>query len=183
MSTETETISKTNMKWYVVRTQNLREKSVAEKIIKEGEKGELIGKIGQVLVPLEKSFYLKDNKKVIRETVVFPGYIFMETNSIGQLKYFLKGVKGTSGFLTDRKGEVESLTELEINRMIGKQKESMDVKVDLFVVGEEVTITEGPFSTMKATIESIKDQKVTLAVSIFGRKTPLTLELHQINKK
>ena len=69
------------MKWYVVRTQNQREKSVSEKIIKEGERGELIGKVGQVLVPLEKTFYLKDNKKVQRETVLFPGYIFMETNN------------------------------------------------------------------------------------------------------
>ncbi len=174
----------TNMKWYVVRTQNQREKSVSEKIIREGEKGELIGKVGQVLVPLEKTFYLKDNKKVHRETVLFPGYIFMETNSLGELKYYLKGLKGTSGFLTGRNGEIESLTETEINRMIGKHKESMDKKVnDTFIIGEEVVIIDGPFSTMKATIESITDKKVTLAVSIFGRKTPLTLELHQIDKK
>jgi len=51
-----------------------------------------------------------------------------------------------------------------------------------FIVGEEVMINEGPFTTMKATVEKVEDQKVTLAVSIFGRKTPLTLDLHQIDK-
>ena len=51
-----------------------------------------------------------------------------------------------------------------------------------YIVGEEVMINEGPFTTMKATVEKIEDQKVTLAVSIFGRKTPLTLDLHQIDK-
>lgn len=180
----TEVINKTDMKWYVVRTQGNREKSVAEKINKEGETGDLVGKIGQVLVPLEKSVYLKNNKKVEKETIMFPGYIFMETNSLGELKYFLKGVKGATGFLAERNGDIQSLTEAEVNKMIGKQTESMNKKIDnIFTVGEEVTINEGPFATMKATIEKIEDQKVILAVSIFGRKTPLTLEMHQIDKK
>jgi len=172
------------MNFYVVRTQGNREKSVAEKIKKEGENGDLIGKIGQVLVPLEKSMFLKNNKKVEKETIMFPGYIFMETNSLGELKYFLKGVKGATGFLAERNGDIQSLTEAEVNKMIGKQIESMNKKIDnIFTVGEEVTINEGPFATMKATIEKIEDQKVILAVSIFGRKTPLTLEMHQIDKK
>ncbi len=180
----TEVINKTDMKWYVVRTQGNREKSVAEKINKEGENGDLIGKIGQVLVPLEKSMFLKNNKKVEKETIMFPGYIFMETNSLGELKYFLKGVKGATGFLAERNGDIQSLTESEVNKMIGKQTESMNKKIDnIFTVGEEVTINEGPFATMKATIDKIEDQKVVLAVSIFGRKTPLTLEMHQIDKK
>jgi len=180
----TEVINKTDMKWYVVRTQGNREKSVAEKINKEGENGDLIGKIGQVLVPLEKSMFLKNNKKVEKETIMFPGYIFMETNSLGELKYFLKGVKGATGFLAERNGDIQSLTETEVNKMIGKQTESMNKKIDnIFTVGEEVTINEGPFATMKATIDKIEDQKVILVVSIFGRKTPLTLEMHQIDKK
>ena len=180
----TEVINKTDMKWYVVRTQGNREKSVAEKITKEGQTGDLIGKIGQVLVPLEKSIFLKNNKKVEKETIMFPGYIFMETNSLGELKYFLKGVKGATGFLAERNGDIQSLTESEVNKMIGKQTESMNKKIEnIFVVGEEVTINEGPFATMKATIDKIEDQKVVLAVSIFGRKTPLTLEMHQIDKK
>ena len=77
MSTITE--SKTTMKWYVVRAQANREKSVAERLIKESEKGDLQGKLGQVIVPMEKSFFLKNGKKVMREKVMFPGYVFVET--------------------------------------------------------------------------------------------------------
>lgn len=172
-----------DMLWYCVRTQNNREKSVAERITKEAEKGELIGKVGQVIVPLEKIVYLKEGKKVQKDKIMLPGYIFMETNSLGELKYFLKGVKGTSGFLSERNGEIRSLTELEVNKMIGRHTESMTKESTItFIVGEEVMINEGPFTSMRATIEKIEDHKVTLAVSIFGRKTPLTLESHQIDK-
>ena len=171
------------MSWYVVKTQGNREKSVGERLTKEAEKGDLIGKVGQVIVPLEKIVYLKDGKKVQKEKIMLPGYIFMETNSLGELKYFLKSVKGVAGFLTERNGEIKSLTETEVNRMIGRHTESMTKESTItFNIGEEVMINEGPFSSMKATIEKIEDHKVTLAVSIFGRKTPLTLESHQIDK-
>lgn len=171
------------MSWYVVKTQGNREKSVGERLTKEAEKGDLIGKVGQVIVPLEKIVYLKDGKKVQKDKIMLPGYIFMETNSLGELKYFLKSVKGVAGFLTERNGDIKSLTENEVNRMIGRHTESMNKETTItFIVGEEVMINEGPFTSMKATIEKIEDQKVTLAVSIFGRKTPLTLDLHQIDK-
>ena len=71
------TIEKTDMKYYAVRTQNQREKSVAERIIKEGERGTLIDKIGKVLVPLEKVIFVKDGKKIQKEKIMLPGYIFI----------------------------------------------------------------------------------------------------------
>jgi transcriptional antiterminator NusG len=176
-------IVKTDMKWYVVRTQNQREKSVAERIQKEAEKGTLIGKVGQVIIPIEKVITVKSGKKIQKEKVMLPGYIFLETNAVGELKYFLKSVKGTSGFLTERNGDIKSLSEAEVNKMTGRNKEVPVESLLSFEVDEEVIINDGPFSTMKATIDKIEDQKVTLSVSIFGRKTPLTLDIHQIDKK
>jgi hypothetical protein len=80
----------------VVCSHKTRErKSVSEKIIKEGEIGELLVKVGQV--PLEKTFYLKIIK-VQRETILFPGYIFMQTSSLGELKYYLKVLYGKQDF-------------------------------------------------------------------------------------
>ena len=182
-NTNMEATKNTNMKWYIVKTAYNREKSTAEKIKKEGEIGTLIGKVGRIVVPLEKSFYLKDNKKVSRETVTIPGYVFAETNSIGDMKYFITGLKGASGFLTSRLGTIESLTEAEVNRMIGKQEENFSKKEEEYSIGEEISIIDGPFSSMRAAIEKIEDQKVTLSVSIFGRKTPLVLDINQISKK
>jgi transcriptional antiterminator NusG len=178
-----EVAEKITMKWYIVRSQSNREKNVAERITNESLKGDLMGKVGRVLVPTENTFYLKNNKKVKREKVLYPGYIFVETNAIGELKYFLKGMNGASGFLTNRSGEILPLSESEINRMIGQQ-ELASVEVETpFVVGEEVKIIDGPFSSMLGKIESINEQKVKLNVTIFGRITPLDLNISQIDKK
>ena len=172
------------MKWYIVGAQSSREKSVSERIIKDGEMGELVGKIGQVIVPTEKSFHLKDGKKFQREKVLFPGYIFVETNSPTELKYHLKGVNGAHGFLTNRAGDVESLTQAEVNRMLGVQKqkeESIEMGTN-FLTGESVKVLHGPFAEFIGTIESVKEQKVKVEVMIFGRKNLIELALTQIEK-
>lgn len=172
------------MQWYIVRAQSNRERSVSEKIIKDGEKGDLIGKIGKVIVPTEKSFHLKNGKKVQREKVMYPGYIFVETNAVGELKYYLKGVNGASGFLTSRGGVIQSLTQTEVDRMLGVQKEKEEVAelFNHFIIGESVKILDGPFSGFTGTVESIKEQKVKVEVMIFGRKNLVELSSLQIEK-
>lgn len=179
-----ETIEKvTSMKWYIVRAQSNRERSVSEKLLKEAEKGDLMGKVGRVVVPMEKSFFLKNGKKVLREKVLYPGYIFVETNAVGELKYFVRGCNGATGFLTNRTGEVVPLPKSEVDRMLGQQEESKEIEISTtYIIGEEVKILDGPFSSMIGTIESLSGQKVTLVVSIFGRKNPLVLDLTQIDK-
>jgi transcription antitermination factor NusG len=77
--------------------QNQREKSVSEKIIKEGEIGELVGKSRTSSCSFRKDILSKDNKSTKRNNM-FPGYIFMQTSSLGELKYYLKGNISTSGF-------------------------------------------------------------------------------------
>jgi transcriptional antiterminator NusG len=172
------------MQWYIVRAQSNRERSVSEKIIKDGEKGDLIGKIGRVIVPTEKSFHLKNGKKVQREKVMYPGYIFVETNAVGELKYYLKGVNGASGFLTSRGGVIQSLTQTEVDRMLGVQKEKEEVAelFNHFIIGESVKVLDGPFSGFTGTVESIKEQKVKVEVMIFGRKNLVELSSLQIEK-
>ncbi len=179
-----DTIEKVStMKWYIVRAQSNKERNVAERITNESLKGDLMGKVGRVLVPTENTFYMKNSKKVKREKVLYPGYIFVETNAIGELKYFLKGMNGASGFLTNRAGEILPLSENEINRMIGQQEEAKIEVETPFIIGEEVKIIDGPFSSMVGKIEAINEQKIKLNVSIFGRITPLELNITQIDKK
>ena len=176
--------AKTN--WYVVRAQSNRERSVAEKLQKESEVGDLMGKLDRVIVPTDISYYLKNGKKVKREVVKFPGYIFVQTNAIGELKYFLKGLNGASGFLTNRSGDIVPLSQTEVNRMIGDHEASKNVtEEDLqkFVVGEEVSILDGPFNGFNGKIESITDKKAKVEVSIFGRVNLIELDLLQIDKK
>jgi transcriptional antiterminator NusG len=182
MSTVIENVNV--MSWYIVRAQSNRERSVSERIIKEGEKGELIGKIGNVIVPTEKSVHLKNGKKVQREKVMFPGYIFVETNAPGELKYFLKAVNGATGFLTNRAGQIQSLTQGEVDRMLGvqKEKEQASESTNQFITGEEVKILDGPFSGFIGTVESYRDQKIKVEVMIFGRANLLELNSLQVEK-
>jgi transcriptional antiterminator NusG len=181
MTTIMENVS--TMKWYIVRAQSNREKSVSERIIKDAGK-ELNGKIGRVIVPTEKSFHLKNGKKVQREKVMYPGYIFVETSAVGELKYYLKGVNGATGFLTNRAGDVQSLTQLEVDRMLGiqKQKEESIEMSNQFLPGEDVKVLDGPFAGFVGTIESMKDQKVKVEVMIFGRKNLVELNALQVEK-
>jgi transcriptional antiterminator NusG len=172
------------MKWYIVRAQSNRERSVSERIIKDGETGDLMGKIGRVIVPTEKSFHLKNGKKVQREKVMYPGYIFVETNAVGELKYYLKAVNGATGFLTSRDKTIQSLTQAEVDRMLGVQKEKEE-SIEMgnhFVPGEDVKVLDGPFANFIGTVESMKDQKVKVEVMIFGRKNLIELNSLQIEK-
>lgn len=173
----------TNSKWYIVRSQSNREKSVSEKILNESQKGDLIGKVSRVIVPIENNFYIKNGKRVKREKVMFPGYIFVESSAPAELKEYLKGVNGASGFLTSRSGEIQALSESEVKVMINIQEESNNKNtLNPFFVSEEVKIVDGPFSTFKALIEEIEGEKVKLSVVIFGRKTPIDLNIYQIAK-
>lgn len=174
----------TTMKWYIVRAQSNRERSVSEKLRKEGEKGDLIGAIGRVLVPTEKSFHLKDGKKVTREKVMYPGYIFVETKSIGELAHFVKGCDGATGLLADRSKKPQVLSLKEVERMIGIQ-EQVSVEQETsnrFIIGEVVKILDGPFNTFTGDVENIDGDKVKIAVLIFGRKTLVELNISQIDK-
>ena len=172
------------MKWYIVRSQSNRERSVAEKLRKESEKGDLMGAIGRVLVPTEKNFYLKEGKRVTREKVMYPGYIFVETKSVGELSNFVKNCQGATAILSDRAKKPQVLSLKEVERMIGIQ-EQVAVEQEIsgrYIIGEVVKILDGPFSTFIGTVENIDVEKVKIAVMIFGRKTLVELNIQQIEK-
>ena len=173
------------MEWYIVRAQANRERKVSERLIKEGEKGELTGVIGRVVVPTEKVFSTKDGKKTQREKVMFPGYVFVETSAIGELKHIVKKIDGATGLLSDRAGNIQIVSETEVNRMIGLHEENKNKEfTDIFSVGDEVIVAEGPFASFKGNIEHIDKEKgkIKVNVLIFGRPTSVELEDTQVRK-
>lgn len=171
------------MKWYIVRTQSNRERVVSEKLIKESsENGQLVGKIGKVIVPVERKVSARNGKKIFREKVMYPGYVFVEVASVGDLTNYLKNCAGASGLLANKGGDLQSISDAEVERMIGITQ-NIDENAELsFVVGQEIVITDGPFSSFNGVIEFINDQRVKVSVMIFGRKTPLELSINQIDK-
>jgi transcriptional antiterminator NusG len=172
-------------RWYVLRAATNKERSVAEKLKKESEVGDLMGIVSDVIVPLEYSFFLKNGKKMKREKVKFPSYIFIETSAVGELKYFLKGMNGVSGFLSNRAGEIMPLSDVEVSRMIGDHEKAIEQKenpVNTFIPGEEVKILDGPFSTFVGKVDSIKGDKAKVLVSIFGRQNLIDIGTMQIER-
>lgn len=168
-------------KWYVVRVQGNREKSISEKLKKYSTDGELTGKLSEVVSPMKKEFMVVNGKKIKKEKALYPGYVFVKTNSMGELKYFFKQMDGVSGFLSDRKGEPQSLTEKEVNKMIDNHEEEVN-KESPFVPGEKVKILDGPFSTFTGTIDSVEDKRIKVTVSIFNRNSTIFLDETQIIK-
>lgn len=171
------------MKWYIVRTQSNRERFVSEKLIKESsENGQLFGKIGKVIVPVERKVSARNGKKIFREKVMYPGYVFVEVLAIGELTNYLKNCDGASGLLSNKGGELQLISDSEVERIIGITQ-TIDENAELsFAVGQEIVITDGPFSSFNGVIELINDQRVKVSVMIFGRKTPLELSINQIDK-
>lgn len=167
-------------KWYTVKVQSNREKLISDRIKLEMNRG---GTDVNVVVPMEKVFFARNGKKVHKEKIMYPGYIFVETSNLSILQDALKFVPGTSGILKSKSGEPSLLKKEEIDKIIfDVNKPEKTVDLYNFVIGEDVIITEGPFSTFKGTIDEITKGKVRVSVKIFGRVTPVELHSDQIEK-
>jgi transcriptional antiterminator NusG len=176
-----------NMRWYVIRSNSGWEKRVKKQFESEIEKYGLKDKVSQIVIPTHKEFYVKNGKKVTREVNYFPGYILLEAEMCGEFTGILKSITGALHFLGPKGGTPEPLRDVEVARILGKldeMNESPDSVKIPFVIGENVTISDGPFANFNATVDEINEEKrrITVSVKIFGRKTPLTLEFNQLRK-
>ena len=174
-------------KWYVVRAISGKEKRVKEYIESEINRLALQDYISQVLIPTEKVYQIRKGKKISKERNFFPGYILIEAALVGEIAHIVKGVPNVLGFL-GTKGEPDALRPAEVKRILGKVDElaeqGEEVSV-LFIVGESVTVIDGPFNSFSGIIEEINEEKKKLKVmvKIFGRKTPLELGFMQVEKE
>lgn len=173
------------MNWYTIRVQNNKERSVLEKLTNEVKFANLNEKLGRSIIPTEKVVSVKNGKKVFKEKILFPGYIFVETSSKGELNNLLKNINGASGFVRTRSGEIIPMKEYEVKKILDEQVENANIDYNkLFVLDEMVEIIDGPFSTFKGKITKIDldKEKVKLEVAIFGRPMDVDLNLTQIKK-
>jgi transcriptional antiterminator NusG len=174
-----ETIDK---KWYTVKVQNNRENSVSDKL-----KTEMIRDFNEdvnVLIPTKTVSSVKAGKIKHKQQVMYPGYIFVETASVDKVLHFVKVINGMSGVLKDPQGNPIVMRKSEIEKMTGIIEEVNRTSKDLYVLGEEVTVINGPFSTFRGKIQSIdyEKDKIKLEVSIFGRATIVDLTVADISK-
>lgn len=173
-------------KWYVIRAISGNEKKVKIYLESEIDRLGLSDLISQVLIPTEKVYQVRKGKKVSKERNYLPGYILIEAILTGEVPYIIKSVPNVIGFLGSE-GEPVPLRPAEVNRILGKVDELTEQGEEVsvpFIVGETVTVIDGPFNSFTGVIEEINEEKKKLKVmvKIFGRKTPLELGFMQVEK-
>ncbi|OFX67247.1 MAG: transcription termination/antitermination factor NusG [Bacteroidetes bacterium GWE2_29_8] len=173
--------------WYVIKVISGSEKKIKLYIENEIKKNGVSHLINQLLIPTEKVYQIRKGKKISKERNFFPGYILIEASLIGELPHIIKNVTGVLGFLGQKDGPVP-LRANEVNRILGKVDELAEANeemVEPFIVGESVTVIDGPFKNFNGIIEEINEEKKKLKVivKIFGRKTPLELSYTQVQKE
>ena len=162
------------MKWYVVRVANGKEKKTKEAIEFELKRNSIERLISNMLIPHKKVEQLRKGKIVGVEQLTFPGYIFVECESIDDVEGAIKYVGGVYSILKN------PLRQSEIDRLQEKKPDEVII-TDKFYIKEIVKIIDGPFNSFIGTIVSLDNnkQKAKLSVYVFGREVILDLSFLQ----
>ena len=176
-------------KWYVIRVVTGTEKKVKQNIESEISNSHLRDFVTNILIPTEKVYQIRNGKKISKETTYFPGYVFVEVMNLTDVLHLLLSIPGVLGFVgCKHKTDVPPpLHADEVQRMLGDEDTRLSQDESLvipFIVGEEIKVTDGPFSSFTGVIEEInaEKKKLKVTVKIFGRKTPLELGFMQVEK-
>jgi len=164
-------------KWYVVHTYSGYENTVKATIEKTIETRQLQDLIHVVSIPMETVTEITDNGPKTYERKVFPGYVLVKMIMTDESWYIIKNVRGVTGFVGSGT-KPTPLTEDEV-LALGVEKHEVVVSYD---VGDSVTITDGPLTSFVGVVDAldIDKNKVRVVVSMFGRETPVELELDQV---
>jgi len=185
---EANTSAPQDTKWYVLRVVSGKEKKIKEYLDKEIKLSGWGEAILQVLCPVEKVFKVQGGKKVLREKILFPGYLMLEAAD-GKLTddmiQTIKNVTSVIHFLG--KDNPTALRKSEVNKMFGKMDEVTEQGIgyaEPYIIGETVKIIDGPFNDFNGTVEEVNEEKKKLkvVVKIFGRATPVELNYMQVEK-
>ncbi len=172
-------------RWYVVHVYSGFEKKVVQHIREEAEKRGLTDQISEILVPSEEVIELRRNQKVNVERKFFPGYVLIKMEITNESLHLVRSAPKVTGFL-GAKNRPAPISEAEVSQILHQMKEGIQHprSAIIFEVGEQIRVSDGPFSSFNGVIEEVDEEKnrVRVSVSIFGRSTPVDLEFSQIEK-
>jgi transcriptional antiterminator NusG len=175
-----------NMRWYVVHAYSGMEKAVERNLRERIDRSELQDKFGRILVPMEEVVELKKGKKSVTERRFFPGYVLVEMQMDDDTWHLVKHTSKVTGFVGGAKTRPSPISEAEVTKIVSQMQEGVEKprpKVQ-WEVGELVRIKEGPFTDFNGAVEDVNydKSKVRVAVTIFGRATPVELDFAQVEK-
>jgi transcriptional antiterminator NusG len=172
-------------RWYIVHAYSNFEKKVAESIREKAAQKGLSDLFEEILVPMEKVVEVRRGRKVDAERKFFPGYVLVKMDMTDEAFHLIKNTPKVSGFLGSEQKPVP-ISEAEARRILSQVQEGVDrPKPSVsFEVGEQVRVSDGPFASFSGLVEEVDDERARLkvAVSIFGRPTPVELEFGQVSK-
>ena len=172
-------------KWYIVHAYSNFEKKVKESILEQAKNQGLEENFSEVLVPTEDVVEIRRGRKVNSERKFFPGYVLVKMELTDEAYHLIKNTPKVTGFLGSGSKPIP-VSEKEVSRIIGAIEEGVERPKPTisFEIGETVKVIDGPFASFDGQVESVDEDSARLrvAVSIFGRPTPVDLEYSQVEK-
>ncbi len=173
-------------KWYVVHAYSGYEQQVVRSLEERIDRYQMQDVFGEVLVPKETVVEMKKGQKRRSERKFFPGYVLVQMEMNDETWHLVKSVPKVLGFIGGTAEKPAPITEQEVNSILQRIQEGEDKPQPktLFDVGEMIRVIDGPFADFNGEVEEVNYEKsrMRVAVSIFGRSTPVELEFGQVEK-
>ncbi len=173
-------------RWYVVHAYSGFEKSVQRALVERVNRAGMQDMFGQILVPVEEVVEMKGGQKSITERKFFPGYELVEMELNDESWHLVKSTPKVTGFVGGTANKPAPISEKEVEKILHQMQEGVEKprpKV-LWELGEVVRVKEGPFTDFNGVVEDVSydKNKLRVAVTIFGRSTPVELDFTQVEK-
>jgi transcription termination/antitermination protein NusG len=174
-------------RWYIVHAFSNFENKVAQSLKEQAVQRGLSHLFDEILVPSEEVAEVRKGRRVLVDRKLYPGYVLVNVDLTDEAYHLIKNTPKVTGFLGADKSKPVPISQAEADRIKGQVVEAGEAAkrpMIIFEIGEQVKVADGPFASFNGTVEEVDDakQRLKVAVSIFGRATPVELEYTQVEK-